>query len=108
MHRIKVAVLSLMAIASTAASASYPQLTANNDYVSVEIRAGTDGQSAEQMSVVRQGRMSKGEKHPGQEGQRLCGRREAMPGSSGGGWSGWYCASSFKGVQVGQPSNTNF
>jgi hypothetical protein len=83
--------------------------TASNEYKSVEIRVGTDGQSAEQMAVLYQGGASKGQvfRSP-EEGQRLCGRRDAMPGSSSGGWSGWYCASSYKGVQVGQPSNTNF
>ena len=90
------------------AEASYPQLTPNNDYVSVEIRAGTDSQAAEQMSVIHQGKASKGVPFKGQEGQRLCGRREAMPGSPGGGWSSWVCASSFKGIQVGQASNSSF
>jgi len=88
--------------------ASYPTLTPNSNYVSVEIREGTDNQAAEQMSVQYQGKATKGSPFRGAEGARLCGRREAVPGSAGGGWSSWYCASGTKGIQDNKPSNTNF
>jgi hypothetical protein len=108
MRTSEITVAILIAVAPSVALASFPRLTANSDYVSVEVRAGTDNQSAEQMSVVYQGRASRGQSFDGQEGQRVCARREAMPGSPGGGWSSWNCASSFKGIQVGQPSTTGF
>lgn len=94
--------------APTLALAEFPRLTANNNYLSVEIRAGTDSQSADQMSVIYQGKASKGQTFDGQEGQRICARRESIPGSSSGGWSSWNCASSYKGLSVGQPKNTDF
>lgn len=110
MHLLRTVALLGLTTAATLALASYPTLTANGEYVSVEIRLGTDSQSAEQMPVIYQGAMSKGQVYSGnkQDGARMCGRREAMPGSKGGGWSSWYCASSYKGIQVNQPSNTNF
>jgi hypothetical protein len=90
------------------AAASYPTLTANSTYVNVDMRIGADGQAADSMPVFYTGRMEKDTYKRGDEGQRLCARREAYPGSPGSGWSMWVCASSFKGIQVGEPSNSSF
>jgi hypothetical protein len=91
---------------------SFPKLVANDNYQKADIRdMGIGDQnygSPENAPVIYQGACNTGQEFAGAEGQRLCARREAIPGNPNTPYGNWVGCSGVAGIQEGEPVATGF
>lgn len=86
---------------------SYPLLRARQNYLNAEVRKGHGFPAFEQMTIIYSGYVAEGNYWTGGEGDRICVKCSNTPGANLAAQPA-FCATSYSGVDVGNPSVSEF